>query len=418
MEYIQRIQTPPLSVFVHPGLEIKDGHKGERGIFVKHEVPRGEVLVRVPSRSLFTLDTLKDDNAALRTVLSAKLREDDALSIALLYERFGRPSESPSRWASHMEVLPTGRLLNAINLSPTALQRLEGSSLYAVTSQQKQQVISDFEELSALPLMVGDTLLSEHEWWSIENYRWALTQIHSRFISISTQPGAPSRKAMAPLFDLFNHSCATPPALNHCFVAASADEEVESSLVVVAGRSLVEGEEACLNYGPHGNLKLLQLYGFVVPDNPFDSLDIWALMDRAAPDYEVKDRVMTRLGLHPPFALTKKTPFLSPSLLACIRIQRAQGNELACLENALEGPLSAANERETLRALEKALKAMQDALHIKAEEDIEGGEGEEQEESGEEDKEERRLVRLYLQSEHALLSRGLEAVATLQGQHV
>lgn len=250
--------------------------------------------------------------------------------------------------------------------------------------------------------------------------------IHSRFISISTQPGAPPRKAMAPFFDLFNHSCATPPALTHCFVAGGradgdngasrTDEEVESSLVVVAARSLVEGEEACLDYGPHGNLKLLQLYGFVMFDNPFDSLDIWALMDPAAPDFEVKDCAMTRLGLHPPFALTKQAPFLSPSLLACIRIQRAQGTELACLNNALKGPLSAANEREMLTALKTALTAMREA--IKTGEGKEGGEEEEQEERGEEEKEEARLVRLYLQSEYALLSRGLEAVAALQGQHL
>jgi len=82
------------------------------------------VLVEVPRQSLFTLDSvLEGDNAALRTLLSGKLREDDALAIALLYERFGRPSEAPSKWAAHIEALPTWRLLNAINLSPTALKR-------------------------------------------------------------------------------------------------------------------------------------------------------------------------------------------------------------------------------------------------------------------------------------------------------
>jgi len=86
---------------------------------------------------------LEDDNAALRTVVSGELREDDALGIALLYERFEHSSETPSKWAPHMEMLPTGRLLNAINLSPTALQCLQGSSLYALSCRQKQQVISD-----------------------------------------------------------------------------------------------------------------------------------------------------------------------------------------------------------------------------------------------------------------------------------
>ena len=424
MEYIQRVQGPPLHVLVHPSLEIKDGRGGERGVFVTHDIPCGEVLVKVPRQSLFTLDSLlEDDNAALRSLfsISEALREDDVLAIALLYERFGRSSEAPSKWSAHLDVLPTGRLLNAINLSSTALERLKGSSLHSLACQQQCQVISDFSELSALALMVGDTRLSVCEWWSIKNYRWALSMIHSRFVSVGTKPGAPPRKAMAPFFDLFNHLCATPPALTHGFVAegrgdgdkvaGNSDAEDEGSLIVAAGRSLVAGEEACLTYGPHGNLELLQLYGFVLPDdNPFDALDIWAMMDPAAP---AKERALTRLGLHPPFALSKEAPVLSPSLLAAIRIQRAQGSELARLENALEGPLSAANERETLTALETALTDMRAAL---PREEKERGEEEEQEQEMGEDEEEARLVRLYLQSEHALLTLGLDALAALQVQ--
>jgi len=271
--------------------------------------------------------------------------------------------------------------------------------------------------------MVGDTSLSGCKWWSVQNYRWALSMIHSRFVSVGTKPGAPPRKAMAPFIDLFNHSCVTPPALTHGFVAGgrgdgdkvagNADGEDEGSLIVVAGRSLVAGGEACLTYGPHGNLKVLQLYGFALPDNPFDALDIWAMMDSAAPDYAAKERALTRLGLHPPFALTKNAPVLSPSLLAAIRIQRAQSSELARLEKALEGPLSAPNERETLDSLEMALTAMRQALPTAR---GKKGEEEEEQEMGEEEEEEARLVQLYLQSEHALLTLGLEALAALQAQ--
>ncbi|GAB5033851.1 histone-lysine n-methyltransferase [Nannochloropsis oceanica] len=356
---------------------------------------------------------------------SSKLREDDVLSIALLYECFGRPSEAPSKWATHIEMLPTGRLLNAINLSPTALEHLEGSALHILACRQQEQVISDFEELSASPLMVGDTYLSSCEWWSSKNYRWALAQIHSRFVSVATEPGEPPRKAMAPFFDLFNHSSATPSAISHSFVAgnravgsknvaASADDENEGSLVVVARRSLVEGEEACLNYGPLGNLRLLQLYGFVLPDNHFDALDIWARMDPTAPEFSVKDRALARLALRSPFALTRQPPVLSPSLLAAIRIQCAKGSEMACLENALKGPLSEANERETLAALEMALTIMREALPV-AREEKEWGEEELQERGGEENVE-AQLVRTYLESERALLTQGLEAVAVLQRQ--
>lgn len=455
--YVQELQEMPLNISIHPSLEIKQRANRDRGIFVKDNIASGTVLVKVPCSSLFCLDTLIEDNIyGLRSIVAdaVTLREDDVLAIALLHERFARSADDPSKWAAHITILPRKRIHNAINLSNDAVSQLQGSSLFAIVRQLQQQVLSDFTELSASPIQIAGTPLSKYDWWSVENYEWALTQIHSRFISVPTGRGTELRKAMAPYFDLFNHSCQDPPMVTHGFVKDRPDgqnargkcraSDETGALVILAQQALVAGDEIFLNYGPLGNLRLLQLYGFALPDNPYDSLDVWVTMEPEAPHYAIKQEAMARLGLCPPFLLTKKAPVVSPSLLAAVRIQRARDSaDLKCLESALKGPLSSCNEKEALNALHMALTAMRGQL------DMRGGrkrmglvetkqalgkvamEGKRPLEPGEEEgnhaairmlapgredgDEEAEVVRLILESEYELLGRGLETVRRLRG---
>jgi len=39
-----------------------------------------------------------------------------------------------------------------------------------------------------------------------------------------------------------------------------------------------KGEQVYINYGRYSNCHLFRLYGFVVQDNPHDSIDIWTTM--------------------------------------------------------------------------------------------------------------------------------------------
>ncbi len=393
-----------LGIHVHPALEIKEGAEGERGLFMTGEVPPDTVLIRVPLDSMLTVDV--PALASLRVAFPA-LREDDLLAIALLYERFGRPATQPSKWQAHLALLPDN-VPNALNLSTSARARLEGSSLHALVYRQQKQVVDDFAEVNALGLTVGAerTPLAACPWWTLETYRWALTQLHSRFVSITTRDGL-SRKCMVPYLDLLNHSLESPPALVHGFVPAPASaQEGEGSLVVTASRRLRAGEEACLSYGPHGTLKLVQLYGFALKDNPHDALELWSVMAPTAPHYAAKAQALAALDLHPPFLLRLQAPVVSPQLLAAIRIQRAQGSEeLARLHQALAGPLSEENERVTLATLQEALIAMREALPMTP--GKEGGRDEAAKDM------EMRLVYMYLQSERQVLTRGLEALEAL-----
>jgi hypothetical protein len=55
------------------------------------------------------------------------------------------------------------------------------------------------------------------------------------------------------------------------------------------------GDEICFSYGNFGNEKLLLVYGFTAPDNPFDAVSLYAPVSVADPMYDSKVRILEAL---------------------------------------------------------------------------------------------------------------------------
>lgn len=91
-------------------------------------------------------------------------------------------------------------------------------------------------------------------------------------------------KAMAPVFDMFNHDPSASTV--HGF------QETNECLHLVTLQAWESGSEVRLNYGPLSNSRLLLLHGFCLPDNLFDAVELWAKMEEGAPDYAVKRKVI------------------------------------------------------------------------------------------------------------------------------
>lgn len=90
-------------------------------------------------------------------------------------------------------------------------------------------------------------------------------------------------KAMAPVFDMFNHDPLSSTV--HGF------QEVNQCLHLVTLQDWRAGSEVRFCYGPLSNSRLLLLHGFCVPDNPFDAVELWATMEDRAPRYAEKMKV-------------------------------------------------------------------------------------------------------------------------------
>lgn len=51
------------------------------------------------------------------------------------------------------------------------------------------------------------------------------------------------------------------------------------------------GSEVKFSYGPLPNSRLLLLHGFCLPDNAFEAVELWAMMEPGAPNYAEKSEV-------------------------------------------------------------------------------------------------------------------------------
>lgn len=51
------------------------------------------------------------------------------------------------------------------------------------------------------------------------------------------------------------------------------------------------GSEVKFSYGPLPNSRLLLLHGFCLPNNAFEAVDLWAMMEPGAPNYAAKSKV-------------------------------------------------------------------------------------------------------------------------------
>uniref|UniRef100_K3WKR8 SET domain-containing protein n=1 Tax=Globisporangium ultimum (strain ATCC 200006 / CBS 805.95 / DAOM BR144) TaxID=431595 RepID=K3WKR8_GLOUD len=94
-----------------------------------------------------------------------------------------------------------------------------------------------------------------------EAFFWAISILMSRATSGKEQPFT-----LIPFFDWFNH-------------ADNGDECVhgfdpQHGFTVHTTRAYEPGEQLCITYGHHGNTRLLRNYGFTLPTNPHDVVDV------------------------------------------------------------------------------------------------------------------------------------------------
>ncbi|KAG1711883.1 hypothetical protein DVH05_009123 [Phytophthora capsici] len=366
--------------------------EAERGVFIAEDVTPHTEVFSIPLDSVLSVKSLQE-NAVLQSVAFFQQltpeREDDQLAIALLYEKFILGSKS--KWFKHIELLPK-RYHNALYFEQEELKALESSNLFFIAHQMEQKVATDYLKLKESALLELFENITEginvdlfEEYFSLENYKWALSTIWSRFVSLRLDeaplseenaankgPSAPSVKqsfkAMIPVFDMLNHD---PEAeMSHFF-------DMESQrFKLVSHQHWNAGAQMFINYGPLSNHKLLSLYGFVIIGNPFDAVDMWLPMDEASTKFfKEKEQLLLTNGLDHatnPFELVAEES--NDLLLMATRIQEINCDTVEEFEaqanKALDGEVvSLENEHETLTRLIYTLEKMLEAFPTSIEED-------------------------------------------------
>ena len=323
---------------------------------------------------------------------------------------------SPS-FLPHIEMLPESLPTSPLYFSPNELTRLEGTNCHGYVTRMLIQIESDWaqvftvvREYLASPdrrMKCKDCrddddcqcrlILDPDHVVTLEGYKWAMCNIYSRstdFHSFGQDGEEEHRRVIAPVFDMINHSFSSHVThvmdekgmyyIGNSHVSFQLRLTLnlfitgDTSVVNASDTPIEPGTEIFLNYGSFPNEKFLLVYGFVVPDNPFDVVKIYAPIQPTDPLYQIKARTLsTKCGIHDvnaPHALLRSrigtNGILPSSLLSVLRVVGIQNTEqllsLASRENLSQGieMISVDNEQSALYALGHALHTMSRQLAL------------------------------------------------------
>lgn len=156
-----------------------------------------------------------------------------------------------------------------------------------------------------------------------------------------TEPIAADGECLIPVLDIFNHKYRT--AVRWGYDGAAA--------VVTLGEEVPAGAQVFNNYGPKGNEELLLAYGFVLDDNPQDSVVVQVAVSDEDPSAEEKRALMAAMGLRATQFLRDALP---QELLSIVRLLSMTPTELWLFARAgLEEGARVSGEQEVraMRAL-------------------------------------------------------------------
>eukprot|EP00742_Colponemidia_sp_Colp-10_P008041 GILJ01008676.1.p1 GENE.GILJ01008676.1~~GILJ01008676.1.p1 ORF type:complete len:394 (-),score=42.18 GILJ01008676.1:47-1228(-) len=314
---------------------------GLRGCAAADTITTGDDILFVSHELFLTVELAKTSTLVSLIDEISSLSNDDVLALLLLHERF-RLEDSPHR--AYIRSLPT-EYSNTIHWSENERRKLAGSNLNMLTDILLQQIQTDFTDFIQTICERHVELFGEV---GIREYKWALSTIWSRALDLTIDDKIV--RCLVPFADMLNHKPGS--AVTHFF------DNDSKGLRVKALTSFRAGEEVCLDYGPFSNEKLLRLYGFSLVNNPYDSVQLWAVIqpDSVLADYKVSLLQQHGFDNSSPFQLTESC--LNRSLLAALRIQHMTPLLFRYADAAFAGPIDTENEQEVLSSLRGGLESM------------------------------------------------------------
>ncbi|XP_062154393.1 ribulose-1,5 bisphosphate carboxylase/oxygenase large subunit N-methyltransferase, chloroplastic isoform X2 [Alnus glutinosa] len=217
-------------------------------------------------RSLFASKTIQTGENILKQITPDNLLPeiksllgDEVLNIAklaiviLVEQKLGQKSE----WAPYISRLPQpGEMHNTIFWSEGELEMIHQSSVYQETINQKSQIEKDFwvikPALQRVPKLLGDL--------TYEDFMHACALVGSRAW------GSTKGLSLIPFADFLNHDGAS-----ESIVLSDEDKQVSE---VIADRNYGPGEQVLIRYGKFPNATLMLDFGFSLPYNIHDQVQI------------------------------------------------------------------------------------------------------------------------------------------------
>lgn len=355
LERLQDLVAESLSrgCTIHDDVEFKVDESSGVGVYASTNIEKDTVIISVPFDQCITKDCVTS-YAPLQQLFeetpSLLDYPDEVLCVGLLYALMKDDSECP--WRKHVLSMPHN-FDTPLFWSDEELEEIKGHNVYHLTGMMKRQIANDFQSIYAplsesYPEILGGV--------DLDLYAWALSIVYSRSLDITRKDE--TTRIIVPVLDMVNH--------NPFFASNATDTfqyDEESDLInLVCANNMQKGDELYAVYGQYCNAKLLYTYGFVMLKNPVKAIDLWTKVTPSCFAAQEKHKL---LQSHPltqnqtyDFHGTIRPNYVSPALLATIRVIQADGSDWANINRAFEGRMvSVRNEAASYVSLRNLLTA-------------------------------------------------------------
>ncbi|BBN19866.1 hypothetical protein MPTK1_8g14370 [Marchantia polymorpha subsp. ruderalis] len=336
------LQTPDLRQwvekhggYVSPGIELSQDGQSGLGLLASQWIPRGQTLIRLPSRLQLGMRSGDANCPADETLQTIANRVPEELwSLKLGLKLLNEKAKENSFWWPYISLLPQ-RFQTPIFFSGEEIASLQYPPLIHQV-KKRCQVLYQISSKD-IPAVLETCPAEKHPFGGQQvdggALGWAMSAVSSRAFRLQNSAGD-SERVLLPLIDMCNHSFSPNSRLEQI----PTPDNTDFLFQVVAESSLEKGMPLSLTYGALSNDYLLLDYGFVVSENPHDRVELKydpSLLDVA--------RMAGGLSSQGPQSFTSPAPW-QQALLAQLRLQGAGASLMVTLggPDIVEGRLLAA----------------------------------------------------------------------------
>eukprot|EP00899_Mesostigma_viride_P003267 jgi/Mesvir1/12941/Mv05956-RA.1 len=247
------------------------------GLVAIKPVRRGRPLLSVTRQLMITADLLPPDVAQL--LPEKETCQYIKLSVFLLIQMAaGKASE----WYPYISLLPPRETLHATLMwHDWELELLNGSRTKEFTVQRRQYLTEQHEKLQAVYQACKHYFPKGAP--TLDDLKYAFTCVSSRAWYLESI----DRLTMIPFCDFVNHDASVTAML--CYDDSKKVAEIE------ADRAYFPGEQIFSSYGKKANSNLLLDFGFTIPGNVHDTVDVWCALNLDDPLREPKMQLLRSL---------------------------------------------------------------------------------------------------------------------------
>ncbi|KAK2405662.1 SET domain-containing protein [Trifolium repens] len=245
-------------------------------LFASNSIQTGDCILQVPYTVQITPDNLPPQ---IRSLISEDVGNIAKLAIVLLiHKNLGQDSE----WYPYISCLPPqAQMHNTIFWNESELEMIRQSSVYQETIYQKSQIEKDY--LAIRPVL--KSFRQSFGDFTCKDFMHACAQVGSRAW------GSTKGLSLIPFADFLNHD-----GISEAIVMSDDNKQCSE---VIADRDYVPGEQVLIRYGKFSNATLMLDFGFTIPYNIYDKVQIHCDIPKQDPLRDLKLELLQQYFVPP-----------------------------------------------------------------------------------------------------------------------